>query len=113
MLYHTRPTDIDVQQRSTRSSAWSSGLCILGASNPRMAYRALEAEDKVSTTLSCNVLVNQRRDGTIEVSAVEPVASMQAINNPPLAYATRELQDCCERSSLKSARRARAIPLRR
>jgi len=58
---------------------------ILGACNPQFAYRALQAEDKIGTMLPCNVIVQQLDDGRIEVSAVDPVASMQAIDNPQLA----------------------------
>jgi len=58
---------------------------ILGACNPSLAYRALQAEGKIGTMLPCNVLVEEREDGRIEVSAVDPLASMQAIDNPTLA----------------------------
>lgn len=58
---------------------------ILGACNPQMAYRALQAEDKIGTMLPCNVVVQQRADGKVEISAVDPVASMRAIENPKLA----------------------------
>lgn len=54
---------------------------ILGACNPSFAYKALQVEEKVGTMLPCNVVVQERSDGKIEVSAVDPVASMQAINN--------------------------------
>jgi uncharacterized protein (DUF302 family) len=57
---------------------------ILGACNPQMAHRALLAEDKIGTMLPCNVIVQQKDDGSVEVSAVDPVASMQAIDNPAL-----------------------------
>jgi uncharacterized protein (DUF302 family) len=57
---------------------------ILGACNPQMAHRALLAEDKIGTMLPCNVIVQQTVDGLVEVSAVDPVASMQAIDNPAL-----------------------------
>ncbi len=57
---------------------------ILGACNPQMAHRALQAEDKIGTMLPCNVIV-QERDGKSEVAAVDPVASMQAIDNATLA----------------------------
>lgn len=66
---------------------------ILGACNPKMAYRALQAEDKIGTMLPCNVIVQQREDGRIEVSAVDPVASMQAIQNPALADIAGEVRD--------------------
>jgi uncharacterized protein (DUF302 family) len=54
---------------------------ILGACNAELTYRALEAEDKVGTMLPCNIVVQQREDGVVEVSAVDPVASMQAITH--------------------------------
>ena len=57
---------------------------ILGACNPKMAFQALQAEDKIGTMLPCNVIVQQREDGKVEVSAVDPVASMQAVHNPEL-----------------------------
>ena len=57
---------------------------ILGACNPKMAYRALQAEDKIGTMLPCNVVLQQHKDGKVEVSAIDPVASMQAIDNPQL-----------------------------
>ncbi|GLR68976.1 hypothetical protein GCM10010909_36580 [Acidocella aquatica] len=58
---------------------------ILGACNPQMAYQALQAEDKIGTMLPCNVIVQEQAGGMIEISAVDPVASMQAIDNPALA----------------------------
>lgn len=58
---------------------------ILGACNPKMAHQALIAEDKIGTMLPCNVVVQQRGDNRIEVSAVDPVASMSAIKNPQLS----------------------------
>lgn len=57
---------------------------ILGACNPPFAYKALQVEEKVGTMLPCNVVVQERPDGKIEVSAVDPVASMQAIDNAML-----------------------------
>ena len=57
---------------------------ILGACNPQFAYDALQAEDKIGTMLPCNIVV-QEIAGGIEVSAVDPVASMQSIQNPILA----------------------------
>lgn len=58
---------------------------ILGACNPKFAYQALQAEDKIGTMLPCNVIVQEIAGGDIEVTAVDPVASMQAITNPKLA----------------------------
>ncbi len=57
---------------------------ILGACNPGYAHNALMAEDKVGTMLPCNVIVQEKEDGQIEVSAVNPKASMMAIENKKL-----------------------------
>lgn len=57
---------------------------ILGACNPTFAYKALQTEDKIGTMLPCNVIVQEKESGKIEVSAVDPIASMQAIENPGL-----------------------------
>jgi len=65
---------------------------ILGACNPHFAYQALQQEDKIGTMLPCNVVVQQAHDGAIEVSAVDPIASMQAIENPQLADIANEVQ---------------------
>ncbi len=65
---------------------------ILGACNPKMAYQALQAEDKIGTMLPCNVIVQQHADGKVEVSAVDPIASMAAVQNPKLAGIATEVQ---------------------
>ena len=57
---------------------------ILGACNPHFAYQALQAENKIGTMLPCNVVVQEIKEGAIEISAIDPVASMQAIENPTL-----------------------------
>lgn len=57
---------------------------VLGACNPRYAYEALGIEDKIGTMLPCNVIVQETPDGKIEIAAVDPVASMAAIDNPQL-----------------------------
>lgn len=57
---------------------------ILGACNPGFAYQALQAEDKIGTMLPCNVIVQERKNGKVEVSAVDPVASMTAVGNEAL-----------------------------
>jgi uncharacterized protein (DUF302 family) len=66
---------------------------ILGACNPPFAYQALLAEDKIGTMLPCNVIVQETAEGTVEVSAVDPVASMQAVDNPHLAEVAATVQD--------------------
>jgi uncharacterized protein (DUF302 family) len=58
---------------------------ILGACNPAYAYKALQAEDKIGTMLPCNIIVIEQEPGKIEIAAVNPIASMQAISNPGLA----------------------------
>src|SRR4030043_1338142 len=57
---------------------------ILGACNPAYAYKAITAEEKIGTMLPCNVVVIEKENGTTEVSAINPVASMMAVDNPAL-----------------------------
>lgn len=57
---------------------------ILGACNPSFAYKALLAEDKIGTMLPCNVIVQEREDGKVEVAAIDPIASMQAVESESL-----------------------------
>ena len=57
---------------------------ILGACNPSLAYEALNLEDKVGTMLPCNVIVQELAPGQVEVAAIDPVASMAAIDNAQL-----------------------------
>ncbi|WP_340643784.1 DUF302 domain-containing protein [Phenylobacterium sp.] len=78
-------TEIDVQQTlKTKIGEDFRPYTILGACNPRMAFEALELEDKVGAMLPCNVVVQQLADGRCEVAAIDPVASMQAIDNAEL-----------------------------
>lgn len=65
---------------------------ILGACNPPFAYRALQAEEKIGTMLPCNVIVQATETG-VEISAVDPVASMQAIDNPHLSGVAKTIQE--------------------
>jgi uncharacterized protein (DUF302 family) len=64
---------------------------ILGACNPPFAYKALQAEDKVGLMLPCNVIVQAKENG-VEIAAVDPVASMQAIDNPELGEIANEIR---------------------
>ncbi|PHS28180.1 MAG: hypothetical protein COA85_03935 [Robiginitomaculum sp.] len=57
---------------------------ILGACNPKMAYQAIQAEDKIGLMLPCNIIVQQKEDGKVEISGVDPIASMQAVQNTAL-----------------------------
>lgn len=65
---------------------------ILGACNPGFAYEALQAENKIGTMLPCNVIVQEREPGEIEISAVDPMASMQAIENEDLGRLAQEVR---------------------
>ena len=66
---------------------------ILGACNPPFAYEALAAEDKIGTMLPCNVIVQEKNPGEIEVSAVDPAASMMAVANTDLAGLAFQVQE--------------------
>ncbi len=66
---------------------------ILGACNPPFAYEALKAEDKIGAMLPCNVIVIEQAPGQIEVAAVDPIASMQAVGNPNLGKVASEVQN--------------------
>lgn len=65
---------------------------ILGACNPKLAHEALKIEDKVGVMLPCNVIVQQMEDGRVEVAAIDPVASMLAIDNPRLKEAAEQVR---------------------
>ena len=66
---------------------------ILGACNPGFAYKALQAEPHIGTMLPCNVIVQDKGDEGVEVSAVDPMASMQAIENEDLGKIASDVQD--------------------
>jgi len=66
---------------------------ILGACNPELAFEALKLEDKVGTMLPCNLIVQEHSDGQVEIAAVDPVASMQAISNPRLSAAAAVVRE--------------------
>ncbi len=66
---------------------------ILGACNAPYAYKALQAEDKIGTMLPCNVIVQEREAGKIEISAVDPIASMQGVENKNLGELAMEIRD--------------------
>jgi uncharacterized protein (DUF302 family) len=66
---------------------------ILGACNPAYAFKALQSEDKIGTMLPCNVLVIEQDQDKIEIAAVNPIASMQAIENPVLGDVAMQVTD--------------------
>lgn len=65
---------------------------ILGACNPKMAHQAIGIEPRVGAMLPCNVILREVSDG-VEVSAIDPVASMQAINNAQLTAVAGQVRD--------------------
>jgi uncharacterized protein (DUF302 family) len=78
-------TEIDIKQTlKNKLNVNFYNYKILGACNPPFAHQALLAEDKIGTMLPCNIIVQERESGQIEVSAVDPKASMQAVRNPRL-----------------------------
>jgi len=70
---------------------------ILGACNPPFAYQALQTENKIGTMLPCNVIVQEVSGGKIEVAAVDPVASMRAVNNPGLFSIAEQVRERLKR----------------
>ena len=86
-------TEIDVRQTlKAKIGVEFRPYLILGACNPKMAYEALQLEDKVGTMLPCNVVVQETAPGVVEVAAIDPVASMQAIDNPALLEPAKTIQ---------------------
>jgi len=87
-------TEIDVQETLKKKIGveWP-GYKILGACNPKFAHKALQAEPHIGTMLPCNVILRELDDNQIEVSAVDPLASMQSVNNPDLGAVATEVRD--------------------
>ena len=86
-------TEIDVKQTMKKKlNAEFRDYRILGACNPALAYEALQIENKVGTMLPCNVVVQDLGEGRTEVAAIDPVASMQAIDNPRLQAAAEQVR---------------------
>ncbi|MCH8109268.1 MAG: DUF302 domain-containing protein [Chloroflexi bacterium] len=86
-------TEIDVKETlKQKLNVDFQRYTILGACNPSFAYQALQLEDEVGTMLPCNVIVQEHADGGVKISAVDPVASMQAIDNPKLKDIANQVQ---------------------
>ncbi|QQX75779.1 MULTISPECIES: DUF302 domain-containing protein [Aequorivita] len=87
-------TEIDIKATLKKKlDADFYNYTILGACNPHMAHQALQAENKIGTMLPCNVIVQEREPGTVEISAVDPAASMMAVQNDSLAGIAKEVQE--------------------
>ena len=87
-------TEIDMQKTmKAKLDANIPAYVILGACNPGMAYEALKLEPRAGAMLPCNVIVRELDDGVIEVSAIDPVASMTAIDNDALKAVAGKVQD--------------------
>jgi len=86
-------SEIDVQQALKKKlNVDFKKYTILGACNPPFAYQALQIEEMIGTMLPCNVIVFENDKGQVEVAAVDPVASMQAIKNPQLQEVADQVQ---------------------
>ena len=91
-------TDIDVSATLKKKiNADFRKYRILGACNPSFAYQALQAEDKVGTMLPCNVIVQESSAGHSEVAAIDPIASMQAIENRQLQTVPEQVRERLQR----------------
>ena len=66
---------------------------ILGACNPHFAHEALKTEDKIGTMLPCNIIVQEHEDGKVEISAVDPLASMMAVKNDSLGGIATQVKE--------------------
>jgi uncharacterized protein (DUF302 family) len=87
-------TEIDMQAKlREKLGVEYNRYTILGACNPAFAYKALQLEEKIGTMLPCNVIVIDKGDGTTEVAAIDPIASMMAIKNPALESIALEITE--------------------
>ncbi|WP_420455005.1 DUF302 domain-containing protein [Rubrivirga sp.] len=87
-------TEIDIQATlKTKLDADVAGYTILGACNPPLAHRAMQAEPRIGVMLPCNVILRDVGDGRTEVSAIDPVASMAAVENGDLDDIAAEVRD--------------------
>ena len=91
-------TQIDIQEKlKEKLDVDFRKYKILGACNPPNAYKALQHEDKIGLMLPCNAIVQELENNEIEVAAVDPVASMMAVENPNLAGIAGEIKEKLER----------------
>jgi uncharacterized protein (DUF302 family) len=87
-------TEIDMQGKlKEKLGVGYKKYKILGACNPGFAYKALQVEEKIGAMLPCNVLIIDKENGTTEVAAINPIASMMAIQNSQLETLAQEVAD--------------------
>ncbi|WP_412062226.1 DUF302 domain-containing protein [Rubrivirga sp. IMCC45206] len=91
-------TEIDIQATlKTKLDVDVPGYRILGACNPPLAHQAMQAEPRIGAMLPCNVILRDLGDGTTEVAAIDPIASMAAVENPELGGVAAEVRDRLQR----------------
>ena len=91
-------TEIDMQQKlKEKLDVDFRKYKILGACNPSSAYKALQQEDKIGTMLPCNVIVQETGENQVEVAAIDPAASMMAVDNKELANIAGDIKTKLER----------------
>ena len=92
-------TEIDVAQTlKTKIDREFRPYRILGACNPKLAFEALSLEANIGVMLPCNVIVQRRDDGRIEVSTIDPATAMQAVGNQQLSGVAAEVRGALERA---------------
>lgn len=85
-------TTIDIQETFRKKMDLEfRKYIILGACNPSLAFRAITAEDKIGTMMPCNIIIQEHAGGKVEVSAIDPEASMMAVKNESLTVIIREV----------------------
>ncbi len=65
---------------------------ILGACSPKHAFEAISTEEHIGLMLPCNIVIQDKGNNEVEVSVIDPIASMQAVNNPDLANTAADIQ---------------------
>lgn len=91
-------TEIDMQSKlKEKLGVDFKKYQILGACNPEFAFKALQVEEKIGAMLPCNILVIDKENGTTEVAAINPIASMMAIQNPALEPLANEVTEKLKR----------------
>ena len=91
-------TDIDVQQTLKKKlDVDFQKYRIFGACNPFFVYKAMQLKNKIGTMLPCNVVVQELDDGKVEIATIDPVASMQAVENQGLREVADQVQSKLKR----------------